>query len=165
MRKKRLQLNIFLRIAIAILVLLALSVCFLPNGLYARYITSDSTSDGSRVAKFQVSSILEDENSNEILKFEAPCSPNNSEEFKIVVENDSEVVVKCTLTVSTSENLPYLIKIDSNEVEELSEDIEIEGYHTYTVSLKWLSDDSNEDFFYQNRLEQVTITVACEQID
>ena len=87
---------------------------YLSGGMYARYATTASGSDGARVAKFDVTLTEVGKNWSQQVSL-GELSPGGSTEIKFEVTNSSEVQVqfKVTMTNQTG-NLPLQLKNGSN---------------------------------------------------
>lgn len=102
--KKNRRINIPMRIASILLCLVLFSV-YMTSGMLAKYTTGGSAKDQGRVAKFSVSATAD--NANYVFKQgeETPIK-----EYKVKVENPSEVAVRYTVQLQFDEAVPaYLI--------------------------------------------------------
>ena len=87
---------------------------YLSGGMYARYATAASGSDGARVAKFDVTLTDVDKNWSQQVSL-GELSPGESTEIQFNVKNNSEVQVqfKVTMTNQTG-NLPLKLSNGAN---------------------------------------------------
>lgn len=102
--KKNRRINIPMRIASILLCLVLFSV-YMTSGMLAKYTTGGSAKDQGRVAKFSVSATAD--NANYVFE-QGEKTP--IKEYKVTVENPSEVAVRYTVQLQFDEAVPdYLI--------------------------------------------------------
>ena len=102
--KKIRRINIPMRIASILLCLVLFSV-YMTSGMLAKYTTGGSGKDQSRVAKFSVSATADNANYEFKQGEETPIK-----EYKVKVENPSEVAVRYTVQLQFDEAVPdYLV--------------------------------------------------------
>lgn len=102
--KKNRRINIPMRIASILLCLVLFSV-YMTSGMLAKYTTGGSGKDQGRVAKFSVSAAADNANYEFTQGEETPVK-----EYKVTVENPSEVAVRYTVQLQFDEAVPdYLI--------------------------------------------------------
>ncbi len=180
MRKAKDNSNIALRVAVILLVLSVLAVCFMPGGLYARYISESSGGDEARVAKFSVSSVLHDGADKETIS--VSLRPGESYSCEIRVTNESEVSVKCDISVKNeTENLPLVLAVDkqgatgggatlsdeySPVVGDGDETAIVAETYVYILTISWpVEDDLDAAGEYQGMVDNISVLVHCEQIN
>jgi len=112
MKKESHQPNWILYLAGVLLCLTLFSV-HLTSGLYARYSTTSSGSDGARVARFSI------EQSGELAELiEVDVYPGfTSRSYEVALKNDSEVAVDYTVSVERlTNNLPLSVVLTGSSV-------------------------------------------------
>lgn len=121
--KKNRRINIPMRIASILLCLVLFSV-YMTSGMLAKYTTGGSAKDQGRVAKFSVSATADNANYEFKQGEETPIK-----EYKVKVENPSEVAVRYTVQLQFDEAVPdYLvIKRGTEETEELLKPATFDG--------------------------------------
>ncbi len=163
--------NIPLRIA-AVLLCLTLLSTYLVSGLLARYSASGESGDGARVAKFSIEGgeLLDPSQS-----IAANLMPGEFDQATIQIQNNSEVAVKYTITVTNeTKNLPLEFSMEkkAEPSAELSEQPDgtytaqqLPGGHTdeYTLSIRW--NEANKDPALMGMVDHITVTVTAAQID
>lgn len=130
-RSEKINIWIF-RIAAVLLCLTVLSV-WGTSGLYARYSTSTSGSDGARVALWGSSESIQLDSQ------QLPKQPGQSCTYKLTVSNQrstgeiSEVTQKYHIEVVTAGNLPldFTLQMDGNEIGKFTETA---NHKVWTVS-------------------------------
>lgn len=181
-QKNKRPVNWMLRIAAILLCLVSASL-YLVTGLYARYTTSATGSDGARVAKFEISMGYLDETKAEgeagqihSNPFQITMKPGEKQTRKVTMKNDSEVAVECILTAeNTMRNLPLVLKWQEDGVAdqtkaEYSVSLPANDIlrHTYTLYIEWPADDEqvvNRNVNYSKEVDQIVVTILCQQID
>lgn len=125
MKYKKGQYNIFVHIALSMLLLIALTLGIGKN-LYAKYITKDSDGDSATVAKFEID--MEDLNKGSLLdsvemNFDSDnivAGTETVQEVRVLeISNKSEVAVDVSFIVFTSGNLPLNFLIEGSEDESM----------------------------------------------
>ena len=164
--------HLLIRIILILILLVTLSVILL-DGVLAKYIRGDRSQDSARVAVFRVT------DSGELLETQYALSldpisettVNNAVEFV----NDSEVSVRCILTMNSSANLPLIFEWDDGTTQkqgksgdEVSFDYNVnhDSPVSYDLTVRWDdTDEQNKSFMYNKQVDKITLTMRCEQID
>lgn len=173
------KLNIPICIA-AVLFCLTLFSTYFVSGLYARYTSSRRNGGSARVAVFSVKGegVLSKPIAAELVPGEIVS--NNL----IIIENDSEVAVEYTITVTNvTENLPLMFRLiksgtSSDESDEQDwvpkyessspQQIPCKSTENYTLEIKSELnglDDSDIDLDLIGRVDYITVTVTATQVD
>lgn len=157
--------NIPMRMALVLLCLTMLTT-HLTGGLYARYTTTATGSDGARVAKFDVQCNVTKDGDTDGL-------------FKVTVKNTSEVTITYDLQVETEAGMPAMKAKFDDLTEGLTGDIFSNGNvweltpgaeknHSLQLGLKTLNDLSPRSTNWVET-ETVSLTfhinVLAEQLD
>lgn len=163
-QKQRRPANKMLRAAAILLCLVAASL-YLVTGLYARYTTSTTGSDGARVAKFEVATGGDILMSN---PFQVTMKPGETQRRTVTVQNNSEVAVTCILTAeNTTGNLPLELswhkKGESLETNTFDMAATESAVHTYELSIHWPEDQ--KDVSFNREVDHLVVTILCQQID
>lgn len=161
MKKNNRHSNWILRLA-GILFCLTLFSVHLTSGLYARYTTSASGSDSARVARFDI------KQTGELMQLiELDVWPGfTSEDYTIVLENNSEVAVAYTVSVERlTENLPLTLTIDGESGLAASGTMQANAVDSvnYRLQIAWGSGGNDERLSYE--IDAIRVTVRVEQID
>lgn len=182
MRKERsVKMNILMCIAMILLCVTLFSL-FVVSNMYARYTESIDNGDSARVAKF---SIKPGDEFDEELK--AKTVPGKSESLILEIENDSEVAVEYTITVTkVTDNLPLEITLtpeDSTGEDKnpnsisgdggkktsinISRQIPIEHTDKFKLKMEWEpnSNDSEADLALMGMVDYITVSIKATQID
>ena len=156
--------NAVLRLAAVLLCLTVLSVCMM-GGLFARYTTSTSFSDGARVAKFEFSA---EEMGEQNADFAFNIVPGETKEIGAVISNDSEVALLCTIKINSEGSLPLEFTASDSELKKI-------GDNTWTLTLEPGTVDGKEIKFsvapasssyeYSGCAALFDFSVIAEQID
>ncbi len=167
LRKNKTKVNIPICIA-AVLLCLTLFSTYLVTGLFARYATSAQGSDHARVAKFSIKrggALTE--------SIEADLVPGEDKGVTLIIENNSEVAVEYTVTVTNvSNNLPLNFRLvktgDAPDVAQNGTTFtaqQIPGSHSdqYTLFIDWQAGD--DDLTLMGMVDYITVTVTAAQID
>lgn len=162
--------NKAMQAALILFLLFCVSTRFMVTGLNARFTTRDSAGDSSRVAVFNISETSPDLTSE--LHFDMAPGKHIKE---IEVHNDSEVVVRYTLTVANhTGNLPLQFGIYdnstsaeygpfySNNFEAAMTELGIGETDTYYVTIYFPEENSLN---YIGKFDNVSINVHAEQVD
>lgn len=177
LHKNKTKMNIPVRAA-AVLLCLALVSTYFVSDLFARYTTSDQSSDSARVAKFSIES-------SEILSqfIGVSLAPGGTDERTFTVENNSEVDVEYTVTVdNVTKNLP--LKLSLETVAPSSSTVQIDGTtatahqnpgsheDTYKLRITWPKDtakyeesDAARDIALMGMVDHIAVVVKAVQID
>ncbi len=169
--KNKAKVNIPIRAA-AVLLCLTLCSTSLVSGLFARYAASALNSNSARVAKFSI------EGSGRLLQsVKAELIPGGSQDVEIVIENNSEVAVEYTVTVTKeTDNLPLLIGVKKSgsadpaltaDTATITEQ-QIAGSHTdtYTLRIVWpAEEEADRDPSRMGMVDHIVVTVTAVQID
>jgi hypothetical protein len=157
MGKKSTRPNWILRIAGVLLCLTLLSV-HLSSGLYARYTSTVSGSDSARVAKFEVKDVG---TFSKDLYLE--YNPGVSNSYTVVIENHSEVAVKCSVDVERlSNNIPLNVSI-SGDITDVTFAPNDAAGKTVRLALEWPG--TKNDAAYSYEVDAIRVSVSVEQID
>ena len=159
----------FYIIVAAFVVVMAIVATLLLN-TYAKYIMTDNSDDTARTAKF----IIEDNGSMYTQAFALEVDPTEtaSVDDALSVVNNSEVDVRCLITVDSTANLPLIFKWtdeDGNTSsapanEAASFDLDTNGDSAvYDLEVTW--DESDKSFIYRRQVDSLKLTVRFEQID
>lgn len=165
---------------VALVAVLLVSAFFLPE-IWARFRTEDKISDGAQVAGFVLESDLQTQSTNffvpeDLLPGSAPQS------FTFFVTNQkssgavSEVDLTYTVVVSSTANLPLVFtleRIDEAEPDVSKGGVELSGEmsatdaqtHQYRLTVEWGSGEADKAAQYADKVDLITITVNCEQVD
>ncbi len=169
LRKSKTNMNIPIRMA-AVLLCLTLLSTYMVTGLLARYATSAQGSDHARVAKFSIQA-----NGQLMQSVEAKIIPGTPEAVPLIIENNSEVAVEYTVTVTNeTKNLPLSFRWEQAEdapAMVMAEDgmtftaQQLPGGHSdqYTLYIKWPADQN--DPALMGMVDHITVTVTAAQID
>ncbi len=160
--KNRNQLNIYLCMAVALLALTMTALCFMPNGLYARFLTSADAGDTARVARFDIDTKIQ-KNGIEEQSISALVNPKESDLHTILINNKSEVAIRCIVEVENETgNLPLNFKLnDTITVDCLPNSGELE----IDLLIEWDETDGKPAYQYQGMVDNIIISVRYEQID
>ena len=157
MGKKSTRPNWILRIAGVLLCLTLLSV-HLSSGLYSRYSSTVSGSDSARVAKFEVKDAG---TFSKDLYLE--YIPGVSDDYTVVIENHSEVAVKCSVTVKRlSNNIPMDVSV-SGAITDVTLVPNDTAGKTRTLTLSWPA--AKNDAAYSYEVDAIRVSVSAEQLD
>lgn len=157
MGKKSTRPNWILRVA-GVLFCLTLLSTHLTSGLYARYSTTWSGSASARVAKFEVT---DTGTFTQDLYLEYNPGANNN--YTIVVENRSEVTVKCSVEVKRlSNNIPVDMTVTGSITDVTFAPNDTTG-KSMDLTLNWPS--SKNDAAYSYEVDAFRVTVTAEQIN
>jgi hypothetical protein len=177
MGKERIvKVNILMCI-LALLLCATLFSMHLVGGLYARYTTSITSSDGVRVAAF---SITQEGTIFETIK--ADVTPGTTQSAELVITNKSEVAMEYTLTVKNVTGnltpLKFTLSADGDTPPVTTESYEngisinsacqIPGEHTdkYALNIVWEpSDNEEDDLALIGMVDYITVSVTASQID
>lgn len=170
-QKNKRPVNWMLRTAAILMCLVAASL-YLVTGLYARYTTSTTGSDGARVAKFEISTGGDLISGN---PFQVTMKPGDTGAEKrqtrtVTVQNNSEVAVECILTAENKTgNLPVVLTWVNGDTTITSNTLCVDlaardtASHTYTLQIDW-PEDAN-DVKYSREVDHIVVTILCQQID
>ncbi len=167
LRKHKTKVNIPIRVA-AVLLCLTLFSTYLVTGLLARYATSAQSSDHARVAKFSI------QGSGKLTEsIEASIVPGIPIDVALIIENNSEVAVEYTVTVTNeTNNLPLRFRMEKagtsptvNSSGSTFTSQQLPGSHTdqYTLFIDWEAADN--DPALMGMVDYITVTVTAAQID
>ncbi len=163
------QSNHFLRSAGVLLLLVIVTAMLIP-GMYARFLTRANGGDSAKVASFSITSQLLDASDVLTEKIDLSMKPGDTETYTIKIKNDSEVSVSCTLTVANQTgNLPLELSLNGGTPDHATVSITADSHspgdavHTYTLTVHWPTTDNQ--YTYQGKLDRLTVTVSCVQID
>lgn len=166
------KLNPVYLLAAVLVILMAIAAVLMLN-TYAKYITTADGTDSARVAKFEISdtgSMYETSFALEVDPIQ-PAAVNDA----LTLTNNSEVDVKCCITVDSTANLPLIFEwtdedgnkssVPADEAAEFT--LESNGDSSvYDLAVKWdTSTDDNKSFTYRRQVDSISLTVKFEQID
>ena len=166
-QKNKRPVNWVLRTAAILMCLVAASL-YLVTGLYARYTTSTTGSDGARVAKFEISTGGDLISGN---PFQVTMKPGDVQTRKVTVKNSSEVAVECVLTAENeSENLPLELKWEKIDGGSATHSVNLAANQTseqtYTLYIVWPNTDAEDKSVkYSREVDHIVVTILCQQID
>lgn len=170
-RENKPKRNIPIRAA-AVLLCLTLVSTYLVSGLFARYAIRAQGSDSARVAKFSI------EGSGTLMQtVKAELIPGKSETATLIIQNNSEVAVEYTVTVTkVTNNLPLSFRMEKKadsltlDPTENANGITLTGQRLpgsyideYTLYIDW--DSQNRDPALMGMVDYITVTVTAAQID
>lgn len=160
-RQPREKINIPMCIA-CVLLCLTLFSCHLCSGLYARYTTVATGSDGARVARFDVSE--EEAHFDETLFMETVPGVTRRT-FSVI--NNSEVKVAYRVTVeNTTRNIPFAFSVNGSEpVEGLCSvvcELEPDSVNSITIDAIWSEEGALR---YVGMVDLVKLSIRAEQMD
>lgn len=137
MKYKRHNGDIFIKISLAILFLLTITLG-INKDLYAKFVSKDSADDSARVAKFDIE--YDDENFFKNFNMTYKQNGDNTSETRtLVITNASEVVVSTKITIQTSGNLPLMF-----ELKEVVEDVDVVGVPDDDIPLTLTPIETND---------------------
>ena len=170
--------NWMLRIAVVLLVMSLVSI-HMVSGIFARYTTSASGSDGAHVAKFQItdSLIYNEKPVSAGLKME--MVPGVPYKIDVSVDNASEVAVEYTIEVhQLTDNLPLKVLIpdaDSDLAEivqsavaapyEKSYSMEPDTKATYFLYVVWTPGNNEQALKDMGKVDMIEVELTATQID
>ncbi len=142
---------------IALLLLCAVLISsYAISGLYARYISKDTSGDSARVAKFS----FEDDLAEKYKEIPATFAPNESQTIEIEIENKGEVTLRYVVTF---ENLTGNLPLQLKEGDGISGEVQSKSKTTFSWTIEWNQDDISVD--HAGKMDVVRIVVAVEQVD
>ena len=149
--------NWILRIAGVLLCLTLLSV-HLTSGMYARYSSTVTVTDSARVARFEVNET--GTFSKELLLEYFPGSTNT---YTVVLENHSEVAVKCNVNIQRlSNNIPVEVTVSGTTSNIQFAPNDTAG-KTVSLTVSWPS--GKNDAAYSYEVDAFRVTVTAEQMN
>ena len=172
-RKRSIKLSAVFRLLVLLLCLVFITAKGVGE-LYARYSSSDNSSDEARVAKYYVGTTFKPVNIEVPLSYEPV-----KYEFSVVNYDNTtqtEVAYNYGFTVSTFENLPLDITIEKKSVDVSGTMATISGLtasdgvilcdskieHVYIITIKWK--DQIIDYDTSKEIDVLQINCHCEQI-
>lgn len=178
------KINIALVMAILLLCLVLITTAIV-SGFLAKFATSDSNNDTSRVAKFEITG----SGFNKTLNLGVTMNPGDEHEYSnvgnggILIRNKSEVSVRCVVKLrNTTKNLPLNLMLkdgsDAYTDNQTTAFNSPTGYE-YTVDLAPNSEEkafpfkltwpntpeANRNIIYSGMLDNIAVTVTATQID
>lgn len=169
LRKNKTKMNIPIRVAAALLCLTLVSTYFV-SGLFARYVTRGESTSSARVAKFSIegSGILSQ-------PIAINLAPGGSDEKKLFIQNNSEVAVEYTVTVTNmTNNLPLNLSMEKegtpsaeqkNDTTFTAQWLPGSYTDTYTLHIEWSDEKADEDLALIGMVDHIVATVTAVQID
>lgn len=154
--------NRILMRTVAVLLMLVLISTGIVTGRYARYTTTVSGSDSARVARFSVTA------KSRLLQTTLPLEmiPGTTTEQTILVDNDSEVAIRYTITADNPyRNFPVVFQIRDGETTHdvpFSADMAPDTWAEYTLVVTW---NGSKDISYSGRVDLIELTLNATQID
>lgn len=163
--------NIIMTLA-TILLCLTLISSYLTAGMYARYVSSDSSSDSARVATFRVT-----ETGNLTRSFAAELIPGETYIIPINVANESEVAISYTITIKNETNNLKLLKFSlgrkgGTRVPMTSQPdgsylytdcINASAASSYEIEILWTP--SGDALAYMGYVDLITVILTATQVD
>ncbi len=170
---------VYIRIA-AVLLCLILASTYLIIGLFARYNSDSRADEGARVAKFSI------HGSGQLTQsIVAEVIPGNEKtKQSLLIENNSEVAVQYTITVTNETNhlpLEFNVIKDASAAAGTPEMSPVDGADNtftatqsagshsdnYILEISWPANTENpeEDIARIGMVDYITVTVTAEQID
>jgi len=144
----------------AVLLCLVLATSSLSGDLQARFVSGSEGSDSARVAKFNFTG------SGEMLEsFMVEMLPGDEQQKKIKINSEAEVALRYTITATSTGNLPLTMKLDGATAT-LTGEISAGGSlmdKVHTLTIAWPADKTA--YTYNREIDQIKITVLCEQMD
>lgn len=152
MKKTNIKTPIVFRISLVLLCMLLIT-SYMMGGLYAKYATSATGTDGTRVARFSFKDTLP-----QSLDVAVSLSPGEVEPYTFILENDGEVTVRYVVKiVNLTDNLPiYDQTITSVEVK-------CGETKTFEWKVEWPKDENSISFM--GKMDVLRIVVNVEQVD
>lgn len=157
------KLNIMFSISMVFFVLVMIS-SYLTCGMYARYVSRATGSDSARVAKFEVTQ------SGQVFTetFSVSLDPTTTDasNAEILIQNKSEVTVRCEFTFETTGNLPLDIywTVGGNRVEEYVFSPNDTAGKEFELCVTWGGDDG-DNYQYHREIDSVTVVITSVQVD
>ncbi len=161
-------------VAAGILLCLVLATTSLISGMLARFASSDTTGDLTRVAKFEVTGA----GFTDTVNLGVTMDPGDESTGTLSVVNKSEVSVALEITLrNTTNNLPLALQVDGAAQTDLDK-FSTDGY-TYTATLapagatgieeelafKLVWPAAENDLAYSGMLDNIAVTVTATQVD
>lgn len=142
----------------AVLLCLTLISMYLTSGLFARYSTSAGDDDSARVAVFKVTNAVKYNDLEFVDNASFDIAPGYDAKYTVAVDNDSEVAVKCTISlVNESGNIETLSFDGSKEVT-------LAPGETGSCDIAITFPATNAEL-YMGMSDVIKVTVVAEQID
>lgn len=170
-RSNRSKLNIPICVA-AVMFCLTLFSTYFVSGLYARYTSSALNANEARVAIFSV------KGGGELTKpIVADLVPGGVSEKNLIITNDSEVAVDCTIEVTNvNNNLPLEFCITEAEATPSdwkkngctfdAQQLSASEEATYILHIKWVGQaEPQKDLDLMGQVDYITVTVTATQAD
>ena len=164
--------NIPMQIA-GILLCLTLVSAWLVSGMYARYTTSGTFSDTARVAKFNVT-----EAGTYTTSLTPVLVPGGSQTYDLIVTNNREVAIRCTIAIeNVYENLPLTFSLSNKTGEttysapfdvDPSDGLTVSiapnsSAQTFGITIGWPADQN--DPALAEMVDLLIVTLTAEQLD
>lgn len=156
----------WIRYILAVLLCLVLISFWMMSNIYAKYSTQASGSDDARVAKFDITEAILDDNSvvSEELSFD--LAPGEKKLYEVQVTNESEVAVEYSISAeSRYNNLPLKIEmLDKNQktIEKDYLSANEKSPSTYYIKVSWPKEQSED---YMGRTDLLVIALKAVQIN
>lgn len=160
--------NVFLLLAI-VLFSLVLLTSMVSGGILAKYVHSDNSDDGARVAEFNIDlELIDGQTSTEVVEsIDYQFVPGSSVTLDINVDaTSSEVVTKCTIKIETLNSLPLNITYNGSDIKTsgITKEISIAGsLNINDITISWDSDDNS--YLYSGLVDILTVTITVTQLD
>ena len=136
-----------------LLLYLAIVSCVTIGSAFSNYASSTGGNSTVGVAKFSFSDNLSEQSLTKNFKL----APGQTETVPIIIENDGDVTLRCTVRV---ENLTDNLPIDDSVT---YVDIPIGQEKTLKVDIEWPADKN--DYSYMGKTDLIRISVSVEQLD
>jgi len=163
---------------VAVLFCATLFSMHLVSGLYARYTTGTSGSDGARVAAFRIT-----QEGTIFQTIEANVVPGTTQSAELTITNKSEIAMEYTLKVTNVTGNLTPLKFTLEPADENTSPItteryengisinsacQIPGEHTdkYILNIVWEpSANEEDDLALSGMVDYITVSVTAAQID
>ena len=170
--------NWMLRIAVVLLVMSLVSM-HMVSGIFARYTTSASGSDGARVAKFQITDSLLQGGASVSTGLMVGLVPGVPYQLEVSVHNASEVAVEYAIGVNQlTDNLPLKVLIpdadcDLAEIADGAVTVPYEKTYsmapnamaTYFLYVVWTPDNNAQALEDMGKVDMIEVELTATQSD
>ncbi|MBR5520076.1 MAG: hypothetical protein IKU55_05105 [Clostridia bacterium] len=157
MKQVNMKTPLVFRVAVLLLCLLLISSYMLGGRLYARYITTDYSSDSARVASFAFSDDLNTKVQTLVLDA-SMMYPGKTLNTTAAISNNGEVALRYIVTV---ENLTGNLPIEYGELG--AKTLYPGESSNVTIALEWPAEKSSVE--YVGKMDVLRISVLVEQVD
>ncbi len=168
--------NIPLAIAGVLLMLVLVTSCTV-GGMLARYTSTNVWPNAAHTAVFDVAG----DGFSQVINLQSPTKPGevggNGEGYSFLIRNKSEVAIEYRVTLkNTTNNLPLDLMVAGADESELDKFHSDEGYtftktigpndaegSNFEFSICWPAEKN--DLKYSGMIDNISVTVAAEQVD